>query len=299
MLKMHHVVGSVLLLLIVSEVVQAQSQPPSPRPPNSSQPPQSKSKGSKQQTANDLRGTEQSPLVIKVLPTPKTKEESAQDRNDHNEKAATDWWLVRFNGALVVVVFLQWIWMVRQEKWMRKNIEIAQKAADAAKESAEVAQTTVKTMEDTAERQLRAYIHVGGGKDKGPILDAPDGPEVWLLLKNTGQTPAYKVEHWIKAGILPYPLNSDLTGPDESAKMTKIVLPPGVEMNLFWKTGTPLERAQIDAIRDGTECRLYVWGEVHYLDAFDKPRFTKFRFMHGGPTRGVDIEACEEGNDAN
>ena len=54
---------------------------------------------------------------------------------------------------------------------------------------------TITVMMRTARRQLRAYVFIDSTRIDG--MNAGQTPEVALVIKNFGQTPAYKVTHWI------------------------------------------------------------------------------------------------------
>ena len=69
--------------------------------------PDSEPKSAQQATPSDQRGTEQFPVIVKVVPTPKTAEESAADRKETENKNASDWWLVKLTAALAFIGFLQ------------------------------------------------------------------------------------------------------------------------------------------------------------------------------------------------
>jgi hypothetical protein len=60
--------------------------------------------------AIDQRGTEQSPFVIKQIPTQKDEEETAQNTKERNEKMELDRKLVQFNGDLAYYTkVLAWV----------------------------------------------------------------------------------------------------------------------------------------------------------------------------------------------
>ncbi len=159
----------------------------------------------------------------------------------------------------------------------------------------------VRTYRETVlsnERQLRAYINVSTeaayGDDKGAFL-------ITIKFTNRGQTPAYDTKiksEWnsegfetadnISFGETP---SRGTIGPNESGTRvftTKDNQAPGAHL-------TPHECRQI---RSG-ELPLWVYGSVHYTDAFGKDRFTNFRykFRGGGDTAGLMV--CEEGNESN
>jgi len=70
----------------------------------------------------------------------------------------------------------------RQSREMQESLRIATESANAAK-------LTVQTMDDTAQRQLRAYISITGGE----MVEKIEGSNIFgfkVTFKNAGQTPA-------------------------------------------------------------------------------------------------------------
>jgi hypothetical protein len=57
----------------------------------------------------------------------------------------------------------------------------------------------VKGAEETAERQLRAYISVTAGHVR--LINNTTAVEMWVQFKNAGQTPAYKFGNWLRYEI--------------------------------------------------------------------------------------------------
>lgn len=67
-----------LVMVAIATVAAApESNRPSPSSGKANEPPQNQSSTPGQPSAPDQRGTEQLPLVVKTLPSPKTEEESA------------------------------------------------------------------------------------------------------------------------------------------------------------------------------------------------------------------------------
>ena len=119
--------------------------------------------------------------------------------------------------------------------------------------------------------------------------------EIHLRLKNVGATPAFKLNYSIGAGVYPFPLTEDLPQLDFST--TNLYLPPSADINLICRWNTVWERQMLDVDPD-SRVRLYVWGEVRYIDTFQKTRFLKFRLMRQR-RGGAGLDYCAEGNDAN
>jgi len=64
------------------------------------------------------------------------------------------------------------------------------------------------------------------------------------------------------------------------------------------RTQFKLNEAGVLAALEGRR-PVYVYGEINYVDAFDVPRWTKYRLTHRGPARSdgeMDLAPCEDGN---
>jgi len=142
--------------------------------------------------------------------------------------------MVYFNGALVVVVFLQFVWMIRQENWMRRNVEIAKDSADAA-------------VNASKPFLFPRAINTESLHPKGPI---PDGtkhiPGVSFIFENYGATPGIVREvradlFLSEAGdeIPSVPVIADLTMRRHDA----LIIIPG---NTYWDDAVKNARSVID-----------------------------------------------------
>jgi hypothetical protein len=104
-----------------------------------------------------------------------------------------------------------------------------------------------------------------------------------IALENLGHTPAYQAIVNIGLAVLPYPLKTIL--PHDLPAATNIPLtlyshePAGIPITTL---GT-LSREDADAVTDGTKTLLYLWGTIHYEDAFGLPHSNDFCFTYGGP----------------
>lgn len=91
--------------------------------------PSSPPSNSQQSTPSDQKGTEQSPFVIKIVPTPQTPEEAHHLGAQEADKSNADWWLVKFTGGLVVVGLLQLIGFSWVFGWQGVQLRRAVKAS--------------------------------------------------------------------------------------------------------------------------------------------------------------------------
>lgn len=227
-----------------------------------------KAKSAKEKTETDMRGTEQLPIFVKVKPP-------EIDEKEGEEKAKTDWWS-KTDWFLVSVGILQLIVFAWQAMCLRQ---------------------TVKTMKDTANRQLRAYV----GVEKlsiSPDKEKPGQNKIDTTIINTGQTPAYDVKHWQRFKVIPFP-PSELTFPLEKPEhLSKGMIGPGHKTYKHEKILADTNYYQ-SGIMDGTMV-MYVWGKIEYRDAFNVIQHTRYRFMRGGniPIHGDAFAYCDDGNEA-
>jgi len=154
---------------------------------------------------------------------------------------------------------------------------------------------TIWVMRTSTQRQLRAYVGITDIK-----AENIGGAAAFLLeFRNSGQTPAYSMTVETRVKLADYPLNETL--PIVSTRKGVTILGPGDTGHGFVPAGRALSSEELAEMQAGTRA-VYVYGEINYIDAFKKKRWTKFRFMIGG---NVDIRpegnmgACEEGNEAN
>lgn len=97
------------------------------------------------------------------------------------------------------------------------------------------------------------------------------------LLRNAGHTPAYRVSHTCRAGILPVPLPDDFDFPQPlQATPAGGVIGPGHTRILSAIVEELVPDDEVDAIKSGSGRALYVWGRVTYEDAFGESRYTNY-----------------------
>ena len=155
----------------------------------------------------------------------------------------------------------------------------------------------VKDARESSERQLRAYVFITAAKIHDFGIQSPIKAQI--IIKNSGQTPAYNLVPWIGITIEYFPLTATLQRPGEGMKQSRASLGPGTERQLSVTAGRPLTPIEIDDIKAGTKA-IYIHGEAIYCDTFKRERFIRFRLMYGGGA-GIAPEGamthCEEGNE--
>jgi hypothetical protein len=162
----------------------------------------------------------------------------------------------------------------------------------------------VRGAQETAQRQLRAYVFVESASITH--VDNNEGvPEVVVTVRNFGQTPAYKLANLTCLALCPHPAPPHITAAMEQDMLADITastdMGPGhfqqapVSTNL----GRPFTEEEMQGLASGKYV-IYVYGRVRYVDAFGNKQLTKYRFMTGGEAgvRGGQLAGCEEGNEA-
>jgi hypothetical protein len=169
----------------------------------------------------------------------------------------------------------------------------------------------VKGADRNAERQLRAYVLIeralvvsaaAGGATMLRDRDASHGgepmeiqvghqPKAIITFKNFGRTPAHNVKYFGNVAVVPWPIRQrDLPALDGGGT-SEIIGPNGTRQKheLFPGPFRPLtaqERADLD---NGTVALVF-FGEIRYVDAFDKDRVTRYRVFCGGEIAWLRIE---------
>jgi hypothetical protein len=132
----------------------------------------------------------------------------------------------------------------------------------------------VRSAERTAERQLRAYVFARAQ----PIRKNGLRWECDIELKNSGQTPAYRVTVDTRGAILPQPPDEAFFVIAETPNTGSIFsMPSDGAYNVMQKA--VITEDDVNEIRLGKKA-WYVFGEIRYRDAFNRAQNSKFRFCH-------------------
>lgn len=132
--------------------------------------------------------------------SPATESQSAEERSNESRQGKPDerlWdWLTRDAGGfftvwLVLVGGAQLALFYVQLRIIRESLDDAKKAADTAERAADASKASLELSRTTAERELRAYVHINKFiftkiGDGGPKYVALKVTPIW---KNSGQTP--------------------------------------------------------------------------------------------------------------
>jgi hypothetical protein len=143
--------------------------------------------------------------------------------------------------------------------------------------------------EDTAKRQLRAYVCMETANLGFP---SKNWPVASVTFKNFGQTPAYEVQSWVSIKIDSHPPSIPFAIQKPGHPSPKSTLGPGAATQF----SAPLARVLTDAemAELGTaQLTIYVYGRFTYKDTFRQDRFTHWRLIAGGP-EGVTMKGRTE-----
>jgi hypothetical protein len=182
---------------------------------------------------------------------------------------------------------------------------ILKRSTDSLRESSDklwdASERQLEHLKESAERQLGAYIGVSEGRivsyDWGNTFVAE------ITIKNTGQTPAYQVTHYISATSRDRGTIESFNMP--AKKPQKWVMAPSAS----WKLAQNIGPINVGTIQQGQR-EIFVWGHVDYFDVFDKPQWLEFRLRNEREERqaigatskvvtiGWELEPCEDGNDS-
>jgi hypothetical protein len=247
-----------------------------------------KSQPTQESPQKDQRGTADAPLVVRMNPTPKTDEETAQDKKDREEKTANDRNLVDLTGILALVGAFQLFVFGYQALKLKKTVESAGEQAEAMERHIGEAARSATAMEDIAAKietgnqaVMRAYLTVVIGS--AIFQERREGMgdlkfEAKPSLANTGNTPARNIRIKIAADILQIPVPQDFAYPlpDEPTNSSAGVIGAhqNYVLNAVVKDFAP--DGDVATIKEGNGKALCVWGIVTYDDMFGQSHTTKF-----------------------
>jgi hypothetical protein len=309
-LKRAVAVGFVLVLAFGAG---AQPIPPSEQPEAASQAPSIQTDqhpenrvDAEQRSATDQKGTSQAtPALPQVRAT--AGEHKGCCEGKHGEEEGTEFWpaflgyRLKITDTLLVLFTLGLFWATWFLHRSTKRL--------------------VTGAEQTAERQLRAYVHVDGVRianvmDARPALDGSEtpltdarllsrteGPLAILTIKNFGQTPAHNVRHFGDMCVREFPLDEHLPDSGEGGILSSGILPPGGHATKYVKIpqNLPLGEGDKGDLQRRTKA-LYVFGRIDYRDVFGNECWTTYRYFHNSGTGrlGVTTEMSLDaiGNDA-
>lgn len=285
---MTSMIARVLALVLCVSAVGISSQVPARK--GESRPPQEKANPAEDKPAVDLRGTPDTPIVVKMT---KTKEETAQDQRDREQEASNKRASIWLGAFTVLVLVIQLGVVVQQNRILgRQNTIMENQSAvmkgqhDAAveqsghtagalaesKKAAEAAMLSAITARDALHFTQRAAVSFYGvamvPHPKPCFLTGET--QVILTLKNSGPTRATNVK-----------ITSQLLMPEKSTLMDAgpglptVTIAAGDELrHRFPPLGRLFPAETIDSASKG-DVRFRFVAVVEYQDVFGNPHRSK------------------------
>jgi hypothetical protein len=146
--------------------------------------------------------------------------------------------------------------------------------------------------EDTARRQLRAYVFVVDVAP-GSGVQPPLAVSYRLTLKNSGQTPAYDVRIRGRLALVP-PGQAPPVPTEPLERTSRVVIAPGAVV--YHDTRTPTTGSEEWAVLQAQTHDVYLSGVIWYRDAFGTERHTNL--LAKRLPNSHEVVACADGNDA-
>lgn len=162
-------------------------------------------------------------------------------------------------------VFLIWRNLIHT----RRAANFTGEAVDQARMTTDAALKSVLISEDTAKRQLRAYVYL---RHMGHYGFDGDKPRLKVLFRNSGQTPARKLRSVVQGCVRPRDDIAGLPCPTFQKEQEGFhLVGPGGEhdINYTWAKGK-LSDAQIEGLKNGS-LAIFVTGVLEYEDVFGEP----------------------------
>lgn len=246
--------------------------------------------------AADQRGTESSPLIVKVAPTPKSDEERAEEAQQRSERGALERKLLELTndlaayalalfsatGVLLFATLGLLISAFKQSGVMKKSLSVARTSADAAQKSAATAENALTMLE-------RPTMFVVDVQDRILFEAASPGnapaPEADIFFFNTGRSNA--IVQSARHELMLY-----VTEPADpafsqfaSVRNGTIVVPPNAKTSSFpCKYHRGLMKEEIEKIRSKV-LSVYLLGELIYDDNLGfRTTYTFFSKFHPDTT---------------
>ena len=191
-------IAVIVLTLLVAGI--AYSDNPSTTPPKASHKPEANPKQHEQHAAADQRGTESSPVFIKVIPTMTVEPQPTKETDNCNEYLSPEWWMIYITGALVL--FTLGLMIYTAKLWRATNTlaedakRTADRQADQMKQSLAIAQESITLAREEFISTHRPRIivrRVSINIAKG--IGIPDTLGIEFIIANVGNTSTKIIEH--------------------------------------------------------------------------------------------------------
>ncbi len=284
---------TIVFVILLACSAWAQSQVPSPAPSESGHKPKANPAQHEEASAKDQRGTETSPLFIKVVPPTAIEPEPTEEHEKARNYTSSEWWLVYLTGALSAVTFVLALYTGklyratvalgkdakttsdRQAGEMQETLRIARESSKASRDAADVARDAMVAGE-------RAFVFAIGikafwTKDNQTDLYHWKFRPQW---QNSGDTPTKNMTMYTDCmlldGELPMGFNFDGRVPF----IGKALIPPKILILGGIAPAVQISPEDIIQVQAGKKF-LYLWGWARYFDVFPETPQHITRFCWG------------------
>jgi hypothetical protein len=227
----------------------------------------------------------------------KTEEEKKREKEDLEAQQEMALWA----KAMFFATLISAVVSVGATVLLYLTLKQSRRATFAALRAAVAGRQSVRVANQSAEKQLRAYINIidaaASWKEEPPDVTMKI-VRVQVNFRNSGSTPAHNVTSWMVAR------NMWVSAPDFTAEIETTSMgvqgPGGIDHLECLHQAEDVNRGVVAGWKSGSKS-LFVFGEIRYTDAFGNPRLTSFRLVM--PPEGVGItegkfQPCREGNTA-
>lgn len=262
---MRDLIGAIVVALCLAWSASAQSQQPSPNAGIAkSNPPQNKATHSAQPNKTDQRGTEETPVIIKISPAQKSETETAEDAKERQEKAELDRKLVDFNRDLAYytkvlawVAGLQFLALVGQVIFLRLAFRESKRAADIARDAMVAGERAF-----VFATQVNSFWEL----DQGTGLYHWRFRPTW---QNSGDTPTKIMTIHTECVLrdTPLPLGFNFNYPTNEIGTGGLIPPKITHMGGLVPRSAAISPQDILDVQAGRKY-LYLWGWARYNDVF-------------------------------
>lgn len=252
-----------LLVAVVLLLTDNLSYGKTPAPLVPADKPNHEAEAPQKETPDSQRGTEQSPVVVKILPA--QKDEAPPSNADTEQKGNADWWLDH-SPEIFIALFTLGLWCATYQ--------------------------LVREAKGTAKKELRAYMGVAKNhilRDRGANRGASS--DSWeIVIQNFGKTMAKDTRMWISTAVT----GENITRFPWADRPIKTVVMPGETLGFHHDIAMPRagdNRAYLWGKIEYDD----VFGKHHWTTF----RFMSDQAAYvNGQTPGWKTKHCDEGNDA-
>jgi hypothetical protein len=161
----------------------------------------------------------------------------------------------------------------------------------------------VSNPDDAEVKKARAYVFIDTIKtqniDDNIQANAPHLiAHILVVVKNTGQTPAFKFTHQAAIRLAAWPPPDDLFKLSQTPPISSDTLPSGNFSQITVSLGRPLSVDDKTTLGLGIQA-VYLFGLIRYEDVFGIKRCARYRYRVGGDVgfNGTAMAPMPEGNE--